>query len=180
MNAPKHDPDYQASFEFARRVARAALNRLAHPLTCSRSIASDAMMRLIGKESLVAENAGHMEGMIGKAVAWALKDRLRRDRAAKRGGRDAITSLDGLEGEVYRLSDDASIEFQAYLAAREEFELRYGKTRPLAVRAVEAWFVHGRDFQATQDSVGIEESELRAALLLFVNLFKQSEENAHD
>ena len=180
MQPPSHDPKFDSSFDYAHTVARAALNRLAHRITCSSSIASDALMRLIGNHKLVVEGPSHMEALTTRSVEWALKDRRRRERALKRGGALSILSLDACDAHGGAFSPDTSIEFAAYLDTREEFNRRYARRFPESVRAVEAWFIHGRSVPQAARVTDLEEATVIASLTLFVNLFTKLETQARE
>lgn len=177
MKPPSHDPEYCTSFAHARSVARGALNGLARYLTTSRSIASDAIMRLVGNQQLVVESPGHLEGLTAQAVDWAVTDRLRRAMALKRGGDATVLDIDACDANEGAFLADETSELLAYLGARDEFERRYRKRRPQAVLAVEAWFAHGRDIEAASLATGIDVNSIHAALVLFMNLFKRLEED---
>lgn len=171
MQAPHHDPEYRASFKVARHVARLALSGLANYLTSPSSIASEAIMRLVNSERLTTKNRGHAESLTAKAVRFAVKDRLRRDSALKRGGREVIQSLDeNTPCDAAFLLDNAT-ELAAYIEAQDEFEFRFKAKRPEAVRAIDAWLAHGKDIESACHSTGIESSVMHAAILLYVPLY---------
>lgn len=138
-----------------RRRARQQRRRWkGEPSLQTTALAHEAYLKLIGPVDRNWENRSHFFAVSARAMRHILIDRVRRNRAQKRGGCTPTLSLEELKERLGREVAMTEEDAEAFVVLDEALG-QLGKEHPRAARGVECRFFGGMTIEETAEALGV-------------------------
>ena len=163
---PEADPwdgDLTDVVDTLRRFAQKELAERRQPAPQATSLVDRAFLRLLsGPQRFQPRDTEHLRRTAARAIRFALRDALRAENTAKRGGHLHRIAVQDLGGAAEEQTDETE-----FLDALIDELDAFAEKSPEAISIVEHLFVLGASPAQTVRDLGVRPEEVKAAEILF-------------